>query len=181
MCSSNVFRITQALSILYFMCGATFIGWPIISYVLFGKMEPSCPIFLPWVNFDTNIGFVINWIYHIYMLTLATFGFIFCDALYADSVFHVHMMSNLIAKHWNFLNIQMKERNLTDLEVKLLFRNLCYMHQEMTTWVECTRLLKMSFFNFYLWWQWIGSLGTWTISTSLWYLFKFFPLQLVSQ
>lgn len=132
-CSTNVFRITQALSILYFMCGATFISWPIISYVFFGKMEPSCPIFLPMINSETNIGFVVNWIYHIYILTLATFGFIFCDAMYADLVFHVHMMSSLIAKQWNFINVQMKEQNLTDLEVKLLFRNLCYMHQEMTT------------------------------------------------
>lgn len=132
-CSSNVFLITKALCALYISCGIMFCSWPIISYVLFGSIESAVPIFLPTFQFSTPIGIAVNWTYHIYILSLAMLGFIFCDAMYADLVFHVKMMSGLIARHWHFINEQLKEKTVTSLEVKLLFRNVCKMHQEMTT------------------------------------------------
>lgn len=135
-CSSNVFRITKALCALYISCGIMFSSWPLISYMLFGSIEMAVPIFLPTFHFSTSTRLAVNWTYHICIFSVATFGFIFCDAMYADLVFHVHMMSGLIAKHWHFINEQLKLKTATSLEVKLLFRNVCKMHQEMTTQVE---------------------------------------------
>lgn len=132
-CSSNVFLVTKILSTLYIMCYIAFAGWPIFSYVLFGQVELGVPIILPMTDIDTRTGFMINVSYHIYILTLATVGFIFADAMYASLVFHVKMMSGLFAKHWDFINERLRTSSATSLEVKLLFRNLANMHQEMTT------------------------------------------------
>lgn len=131
----NVIRTTKALGVLYCMCGIMFVSWPLISLVMFGAMEPAVPIFLPALDVETRVGFGVNWMYHAYILGLATAGFIFCDAMYVDLVLHVKMMSALIAKHWDCIREQLVSANGTVRVrvVKGLFRNVCQMHQEMTT------------------------------------------------
>lgn len=133
MCSLNAFRITKALTILYSLCGIMFGASPIILHLIFGTIEPAVPIFLPKVDISTTIGFVTTWIYHVYILFTASIGFIFCDALYGNLVLHVSMMSGLITNQWNVINEQMQRKNTSSLEVKSSFRNVCKMHQEMTT------------------------------------------------
>lgn len=132
-CSSRVLLVTKILSTLYSMCFVVFCGWPVISYVVFGRVEAAVPICLPFLDINTNFGFMVNATYHTYILILATCGLIFCDLTYVGLVFHVQMMSGLFAKHWAFISERLRMGNATSCEVKFLFRNLCRMHKEIST------------------------------------------------
>lgn len=98
-------------------------------YLITGKLEPMLPIQIPFVNFETQSGYVIHSIYMFLLLASGYFGTVASELFLITLTIHIAPMSKIFEKAINDLNERQEAiKNSTWFRVN--FRNIILMHKE---------------------------------------------------
>lgn len=124
-------RITQLIFVVYFLSVISFLVAPFIIYLVFNVVELIVPIYIPYVNVEESVGFIVTSCFHIYFLLIAGIGFALCDTVLANLIFQVLMCSALIGNDLDALNEMLLEKQYKEIELTIRFRNLLQMHKEL--------------------------------------------------
>lgn len=124
-------NLTVAIFVLYFTCGLTFVAYPFVIYAILQTKEPSLPILIPGVNFNSYDGFVITTTYHYIIIVLSINGLAFCDVLILNFVLNVHLMSELQIIQLSKMNDKLFDSKESESAIRVRLSNFLLMHQEM--------------------------------------------------
>lgn len=130
-CSTGSIGITGALFGLYILCMTIFATYPIVMFAIFSIKEPTLPVFIPFVDWNTKEGYIITSSYHILIMYVGSLGIGFVDALFSNLVFNVLTMSELQSNQLARLNEEMTKPKCRASAIQQRLVNMFKMHQEM--------------------------------------------------
>lgn len=116
---------------LYSICGVAFLCYPLLVFVIFHMEEPTLPVFIPFVDANTRIGYIITSCFHYSILYLASIGFGFVDSLFFNLVFNILTMSQLQCNQLSKLNEDLDNIKQSGSLIRRRLTNIISMHQEM--------------------------------------------------
>lgn len=103
-------------------------------YKFFFKHEviPFLPIFFPFVDETTTIGYIILTLIHLTYMVCAVLGSLCTDFLFIMVIVNIPVLSNIFADEVHELNksLEDEEEEVDILQVKGRFRNILFMHRE---------------------------------------------------
>lgn len=117
---------------------------PAIIYIVTGVFYPMLPLFIPGTGPDSFSGIALSSIYHCCAIINSVITYYFFDAIFAFQILHVALLSNIIRNKVQEVNRLVSVPNSSSLEIKIKFRNLLLIHNEMITYAHWTY-----FFVFY--------------------------------
>lgn len=115
----------------YYVCSLLFFTYPIYMYLVKGEIVPVFPIYLPFCDENTTIGFTILTILHISLITIPVGGIAAVEFFIAVIMTSSLMFSKLIAFDAQQLNIELGTKKPKKLAIKSRLRNILLMHKEM--------------------------------------------------
>lgn len=121
--------VTKALFIVYRINGIVVVAYPFILYLFTGHLIPTLPLFIPKVDTNTNVGYIITYIFHWNVGIMGASGLAMCDAYYALFVTNIFVMAKLIKYEVECFNKKLHQSE----DVLDHLRNLYLMHKEMST------------------------------------------------
>lgn len=130
-CSSRSLFITGALYTLYITGGIAFLSFPVLVYAIMRMKEPWLPIFVPFIDYDTQKGFIVTSIYHYVVIYTASVGLGYCDALFFNLAFNVSTMAGLQCNQLSMLNEELTNVKLRKSINRIRLVNFFLMNQEM--------------------------------------------------
>lgn len=130
-CSSYGVAITGALYGLYTVSGVVFICFPFLVFALFNMKEPTLPVFIPFVDFNTRHGYIISSCDHYILIFMACVGFGFVDTLFVNLVFNILTMSQLQCHQLKRINEELDDIKQSKTMIRIRMINFFTMHQEM--------------------------------------------------
>lgn len=108
-----------------------------LSNYLHDEREFALPIFVPFVDESTTIGFVITNIFHVIALFMAACGLSASDMRLVLFVLHLRPMSAMFSNTMEEMNQGLLvERNRHSEEMRKYFRNLILMHLEFCNYLK---------------------------------------------
>ena len=125
-----------------------FLLYPIYMYFMHDEIVPILPIYLPLIDASTVIGYTMMSLYHLIMFTLATTGFGALEFLLAIVIVNTLIFAKLISWDLQQMNVELQEGESRTLTVKLHFKNVLLMHQEMDQYLK--RIYRISFKTFFV-------------------------------
>lgn len=117
---------------LYFVSGIAFLVYPLYMYFFKGELVTINPSYLPGIDETTVKGYIMITIYHIVLLSVAVVGATASDCLFTMLIANTPVLSLLIEMEVEQLNDALASENTDKLLVKSKFRNMLFMHREMT-------------------------------------------------
>lgn len=127
---------------LYSLCGVAFLCYPLLVFVIFHMEEPTLPVFIPFVDANTRIGYIITSCFHYSILYLASIGFGFVDSLFFNLVFNILTMSQLQCNQLSKLNEDLDTIKQSGSVIQRRMTNIITMHQEMEKYhfIQCIKI-----------------------------------------
>lgn len=121
-----------AMVVGYYACGLCFLSYPIIMFLANGELFPVFPMFLPFVNENTNIGYTILTIYHIIFVIMPMAGLAGVEFFIAVFMISSLLFAKLITLDAQQINIELSAEKSEKMKIKYRLRNILLMHKEMS-------------------------------------------------
>lgn len=117
---------------LYIMATSGYFIYPFYRYVKFNEIIPIIPMFLPFVNEDSTIGFSILTFFHLNAILYGLLGCACSDFSFTMIIVNVPIFSNIIGDNITELNEMLKQKRPDPVLIKAKLRNILLQHQETT-------------------------------------------------
>lgn len=124
----------KILLFFYISTVSTCFVYPFFVYFTQNEVVPIMPLYVPYVDESTVIGFTIISIYHVLMVLLASFGISATDFFLAIIIISSLMFAKLITLELRQIQMDLQEK-CSEIELKARFRNILRMHKEMCEYV----------------------------------------------
>lgn len=118
----------------YSACIASFLIFPVLIYMFTGTLVEMLPLIVPGFNLDSPGGFALNSVYHLFLLASALGVYIYFDASFTFQMLHVFLLSDIIRNKIEEINRLVSIRKSDAMLIKIEFRNLFLIHNEMLTY-----------------------------------------------
>lgn len=118
--------------LLYILSGIGYLLYPIYMYVVEGEIVVMIPTYMPGINEETPSGFIVLTCLHLILLIASVIGAAACDIMFTMLIANTPIMANLIKVEVEQLNDALTSEKVDKLLVKFRFRNMLFMHREMT-------------------------------------------------
>lgn len=109
---------------------STCLVYPIFVYTTQNELEVIMPLYLPFINETTIVGYTIINIYHITLISIVSFGIVAIDFFLAIIIISSLIFSKIISLEMHQIHVDLEEKN-KELAIKVRFRNILRMHKEM--------------------------------------------------
>lgn len=118
--------------ILYFYLStiSTSLVYPIFVFITQNEFFPIMPLYLPYIDETTVVGFTIISIYHIILISLVSFGIVAIDFFLAIIIISSLMFAKIISLEMHEIHVDLDEKG-SQIAIKARFRNILRMHKEM--------------------------------------------------
>lgn len=137
----NLFtKVTVVFTLVISFTGLAFMSTPMLTYWLTGVVEPVIPLYLPYVDETTTVGFCQLFVMHVLILVIGVIGMICADLTFFLTISHICPMTDVLVSKLNELEERLKDadRNYGLVTRNYLF-NIVRMHQQI-----CAFLSEMS-------------------------------------
>lgn len=130
--SSLLVIICKAFSFIVAATLILFTAAPALFYIFTGKLEPIFPVFLPFVDHSTGLGFAVLFAYHMLLLLVSALGIVGTDLLMGMMYLHVVIMVRLFELRISQLNVVLIKYPMSraSREVHLYLGNIIRLHQD---------------------------------------------------
>lgn len=115
---------------LYFFASTGYFVYPFYRYKVYNEIIPILPNYLPYVDENTNTGFIILTIFHLNLIVLGALGTACSDLSFTMVIVNVPVLGNIFTDNIKDLNDILKEKrpNLPMMKARLL--NIFLQHRE---------------------------------------------------
>lgn len=113
----------------------TFFLYPFYMYFIKGELMPMMPLYLPFVNESTIIGFIIINSYQFLCAVISVVGLSALEFLTAIIIISSLIFAKLISRDLLQINADLQEIDPGMLIVKARLRNIFLMHQQLGEYV----------------------------------------------
>lgn len=118
------------LVLMYFSLIFVVLTYPGFMYFTQHELVPIMPLYIPGIDENTIIGYIIITIYHLTMITLASVGIAATDFFLAIVIISSLIFAKLIWLEMQQIHTDLDEKS-SELSLKVHFRNILRMHKEM--------------------------------------------------
>lgn len=145
----------------YSACIASFLLFPALIYIFTGSLVEIVPLNVPGTRMYSSTGYALNSFYHLFVLMSALGEYIYFDASFTFQMLHVFLLSNIIKNKIQEINRLVSVRKSSPALIKLEFRNLFLIHNEMLTYDQNIFFAILSyFFTYVLPFSYVDNLAT---------------------
>lgn len=116
----------------YTFAGLFYLINPFYSYYWRNELVPLIPLYLPYIDENTTIGFSFLTAMHAIYLFLAVIGTACTDFMFVMMVVNMPLLSNIFRDNINELNGILREENVNEPLAKAKFKNILLLHREFT-------------------------------------------------
>lgn len=130
-----------------------FMLYPIYMYFVEGELIPIIPLYLPFLDEKTIIGFILLNLYLLVVTALGVISFSAIEFLMAIIIISSLIFAKLISIQLQNINIDLQDDDCVMLTVIGRFRNIFLMHQEMGeygTFFHYNLTIAKTSFQFYM-------------------------------
>lgn len=118
------------MATLYALAVFSFFLYPLGMYFMENERVPLVPVFLPFIDENTSVGYTILCSIHLIAFVAGTMGTLCCDFIIAACILNTLVFARIISLEMNEINIDLLE-NVKKIHIQARFRNILCMHQEM--------------------------------------------------
>lgn len=104
--------------------------FPLYFYKTRNEINPLVPSYLPGVDENTKIGFIILFIFHLNIIAFGFIGSSCTDFNFTMIIVNVPVLANIIGDNIKELNYMLREQQPKRVMIKAKFRNMLLQHQE---------------------------------------------------
>lgn len=126
-------RVFQGYILMIWSTAILMLFFPIVYYWLTGDVELIVPIFVPWIDETTILGFIQLQMVHIFWWACGTLGLVGSDLSCIMFALYTWPLTNLFNDHLDKLNKSLIQNPkwANTREMRLYVRNLALLHQEL--------------------------------------------------
>lgn len=121
--------------VLYAMAGLFYFIEPIYAFVYYNEFIPLVPVFFPYIDENTTVGYVILTLIHIIYIALATIASACTDFMFIMIIANIPVLSNIFKDEVKELNETLSEEDADIRVVRGRLRNILLMHRELWEFV----------------------------------------------
>lgn len=123
--------VFKAGCVLYVFAGGFYLLEPTYSFIFLNKLVPPCPVFFPYVDENTTVGYITLLCIHLVYICLAVIASACTDFMFIMIIINIPVLSNILSDEVREINESLKDEEIDMLQVKGRFRNILYMHREL--------------------------------------------------
>lgn len=132
----------KAMIISFASVTSTFFVYPFYMYFVKGELMPIMPLYLPFVDESTCIGYIALNVYQFLCCIISVVGFSALEFLMTIIIISSLIFSKLIGRELQQINVDLRDDECNMLMVLGRLTNIFLMHQEMG---ECVYLIEFKF------------------------------------
>lgn len=110
-----------------------FLVAPIAFYLSWGTAEELLPSFIPGVEPFRIFGYLLHYLYHAIVFCVSQLLLLYANGLFTILHLHVILLTSIIRSKIAYFNQINEHEETTELEKKLLFRNILMLHNDTVT------------------------------------------------
>lgn len=115
---------------LYVLAGCFYLLNPLYSYHWRNEIVPLVPLYMPFIDENTTIGFTILTSIHLVFLALAVIGSACTDFMFVMIIVNMPLLSSIFSDNIGELNAILREETVDESLVKTKFKNILLLHRE---------------------------------------------------
>lgn len=115
---------------LYTLAGMFYLLNPLYSYFWLDKIVPLIPIYMPFIDENTQIGFVVLTLMHLQFMILTLVASAAVDFMFIILIFNMLFLAKLFTNDVDELNDTLREEKVDKVVAKAKLLNILLMHQE---------------------------------------------------
>lgn len=116
--------------IIYYLAGLFYFIDPLYTYITRHELKPMFPIYFPFIDESTNVGFAILCGIHLFFVVIATTATICSDFLFVTIIFNVPVLSTILIDNIVELSDMLNEPEVNEPLARARFKNILLMHRE---------------------------------------------------
>lgn len=115
---------------LYVLAGGFYLVNPVYSYYWRNEIVPLLPMYMPFIDENTTIGFSILTSIHLVFVFLAVIGSACTDFMFVMIIVNMPLLSSIFIDNIGELNGFLREEKVDESLVKAKFKNILLLHRE---------------------------------------------------
>lgn len=106
--------------------------YPLYHYHTFNEVIPLVPSYLPGVDENTQTGFIILTIFHLFIIIFGLFGSACIDFNFMMIIVNVPVLANILKDNISEQNEMLIKKKTMPVMIKAKLRNIFLLHREIT-------------------------------------------------